>query len=1419
MDPAAFDALLGGAPEAPVMTPPATPPAQPPAQPAAPTPPATPTVNGHALDASGQVGGAILTGAAKSLYETKDFIFGKTPESEKSDTRRSIESFDRELGEASIGNSFVSGLSQFATGMLGAGKLVGLAKAVPGVGGAVGALEATKAGSFALSSAKAATVGAVAFDPDGPRLSDLVVLKGPAWLQNPVSSYLAHSGNEDDTAALGRMKNALESIGMDAALAGVFTLSVKGYARVQAYRAGTGTAEEVKTATDELAHAVAHRDAKLAASKGDLETVEALRLEHPQAVNAAEQALEAHEATVAPAPVAIPEVGLPPEQAVIAPPTPPGLGPVPETNYRRRLSEHAPVVYHETNAEGLADWLPNDQSQQSGLAGKRERYYSNNPDLALGQDHNTGFRLELDTSGLEGRINQSKPTWRHSWEAGDAEFMARVEKETDDASLLRAVTVSPDQFEGKGTPWQRRARAKLEELSADQGWTRTANPDGSVTYRRPAADPGPVQPKDVGQQAAQATQSGDPAQAQVQRVDSPTQGAGPEGLPAKPRLLAITDDQVQRLIAHGQADTEQLLSPGGWEGALERGYKFGDGGGIPWQKLSIEPGTAPGTSQLDQVLRRVSDEFAGQIAAAKSGDGLGGVRSDALQDRLIQQRVAIYGDDPEALMGSLQLAGRNADRLVADVAAADLITLRASQDAQNLADRIRLGMLEEFGGDLSAAMSALRGHYQVAATARAESSAMVANAARTLRRQRAEFAYTPEDVAAMAKLSDAQMLNLIEAAGRDPRVADRLLRRGFWQRLGDDASYLYVNNLLWGLRTHFVNLSTNLYMLGARPLERMIGGAIQGDRVRVAANARQYAFMAGSLHEAWRDAVRTWQTGDSILSPHSSELSAATTGRSVNWVAEGFKQADSIPNVLSNAYTGFMKAAGLPTRALGAVDELVKQTVYRSKVMADAHGTGIAAGLEGPALSEHVRRALDAAFDDAGRAVDLKALDEAHIATFQQDLLPGTFGARVQGFVGDSAALRIIVPFIRTPTNVLRMGWKLTPGLNLAQKEYRLMLRGEMGPEAQAQAIGQMSMGSLFLGVAGLLTHAGFITGGGPSDLKLKQELMATGWQPYSFVVPDADGKPTYVNFGRFDPVAMPFGIMADVVDILERDHDGDGPGEKAAAALGGVFLSVVKQLGQKTYLTALNDTITAIVDPDRGLQKAAGKTAANFVPFASGLRFANPDPLMRETRGIVDSIMATVPGLSERLPAKRDLFGDPLTVHKGLWVTGKDGLVDAEVRRMIDEAGVGPFGPPSYRQRGVDLRDVTTADGRNAYEAFQELAGHPPRGPSLKETMGRLMATKAYQNAPDGEPGDHTTKGTKQAMLTGTAARYRELGLKLLMRDPNVRQAMFQASARGRAAVAARNAPKSDRQVGAAALERVGRGFGVDLRGVLTAE
>ena len=1306
-----LDSLEGAAPAAPPVA------VQPVATPAE-APPKV-TANGNEISPAGQVGGAILTGAAKSIYETKDFIFGKTPESEKSDTRRSIESFDKELGAASMGNSFVSGLSQFATGMLGAGKLVAGAKLVPGVGGAIGSAQATKTGAAVFESAKAATVGAVAFDPNGPRLSDLVQ-QFPA-LQNPVTEFLA--SKPGDSAALGRAKNALESIGVDAALAGVFAASVAGFKALK-----SGDAAAVQASNQELASALAHKDAKLAISKGDNETAASILEAHPEQVAAAEEAL--FPTTV-----------------------------IGEMRYR-------------------GEPLPNSGVAPANMAADGTIY--------VGPKNGVHFQI------AEKFDFQARGEWKDTgFVTPDGQFLNRADAFKWVAENEKAVKAS----ENMG--------AELDAMDYREQVPEAAR-------KRATADPAPVSTKDVGQQAAQATQQGDAPAVQVQRVDSPTQGAGPEGLPAKPRLMDVSEEQLTRFITQGQADTAALLGPGGWEGAVERGYVFGDGGSIPWQKLARAP--EGGADPLDFMLARVADQFKEPLDKLKGG--VDGVLSDPAVLRLRDQRVALFNEDPQAFMGALQVAGANARTMVVNMEAAQLLANRAMLDTLNLRSRIGLGMLNEFGGDLKAGRAALEDHLSIAATLWGQAQTMRASAGRALRRNRAEFAFTPDDLAAMKGLDDAKFFNLLDAVGHDFQVAQKLVKPGFWSRLKDDAAYLYVNNLLWGLRTHFVNLSTNSYMLMGRPAERMLGFAAKGDRAGVAENWRQYGYMGGSLIDSFREAARAWKIGDSVMAPHSVEVNpqgVAEAGRGTNWAAEGWRQWDSIPNVTANAYTGLMKGLGLPTRSLGAVDELVKQVVYRSKVQSAALSEGIERGLEGQALTDHVHQALLASFDDAGQAIDLRALDEANIATFQQDLLEGTIGRTMQTTVANHQMLRFVLPFVKTPTNVIRMGVKLTPGLNMLQQEYRQMVRGQMGEEKQAQAIGQMAMGSLFLGSAAFLATQGYITGGGPSDPKLMSELKATGWQPYSFVVSNKDGSKTYVNFGRYDPIAMPFGIVADTIDILSRDQDGDGAGERAMNAITGLAVALAKQMSQKSYLTSLHDTLDAIMDPDRNAAKVLGGMAANFVPASSGLRFWNTDPHMRDARGITDKVLATVPGLSSTLPPKRDVFGDPLTVHKGLWVDGEKTAVDAEVRRMIDESGV-MFGPPGYARNGVDLREVSLKDGRNAYDVLQELSGHPKRGPSLKDTVGRLMKTSAYQQAPDG---DAETRGTKLAMLAGTLSKYREAAWKQVRADENVRAALGKRDAEARAAYAKKSSP-TNQESGANALSNIGKAVGVDLSAVL---
>jgi hypothetical protein len=491
-----------------------------------------------------------------------------------------------------------------------------------------------------------------------------------------------------------------------------------------------------------------------------------------------------------------------------------------------------------------------------------------------------------------------------------------------------------------------------------------------------------------------------------------------------------------------------------------------------------------------------------------------------------------------------------------------------------------------------------------------------------------------------------------------------------------------------------------------------------------------------------------------------------------------------------------VKIIGVPTRVMGAIDEAAQQFTYRARVQARAMIEGEEMGLHGRELSDHIANRLAAAFDETGKGTDKALVEEARYATFQQELLPGTPEKTAQMVLNRHPALRLVIPFLRTPANALRYGIKLTPGLNMLQQEYRAMISGSMGPEAKAQAAGQMSLGVLYFGYAAWLASSGSITGAGPSDPKAKAALRATGWQPYSYVQTNSDGTRTYTPYGRFDPVALPAGIAADGDEGLTA--------QITDAATAGLF-GIIKQLSEKTFLKGASDFFEAVTEPEPNTGKVVGQIGANMVPLASALRFVNPDNTMREARDFTDKVMATIPGLSATLPARRDVFGDPLTVHKGFTVDGDKTLVDAEIRRMAHEHDVA-LGAPAPTIDGVDLRDITLKNGRNAYTVYQDYAARPsPSAKPLKEVVASVMKSRGYQRAPDGEAG---TRGTKLWMIAGPVAKYRDAALRRIKADPAVREAM----AEKQNAVRDHYREQSAKDKQAQGLKALGDAFGVDL-------
>ncbi|MGV1835235.1 hypothetical protein ACQZ6C_10775 [Rhizobium rhizogenes] len=935
--------------------------------------------------------------------------------------------------------------------------------------------------------------------------------------------------------------------------------------------------------------------------------------------------------------------------------------------------------------------------------------------------------------------------------------------------------------------------AQTPEAQAQSSGPNTADATGSVVdaTAAPAAQPQAAAlepPQASGQQAAQSqdipvdvvanpTQAAEQAGVAKPKAFKPAVEFNPtdiSGSPSKPGLL----DNLTHTLENAEKDWDSLSAHGDWEKSLDAGVRLSPDMGSFYDRFKTDSEVG---QFIDLAVSHKADELGDQGFRVKL--------TDAKLQRQINAFASLSGVDPAGLAGILQQAGEASRTLTAKMVVVGSLAAKAFQDASLLAMRRKLGDYTEFGS-LEGMEAEIAKRFSLATTFLKITDDIRSQGGRTVRANRGK----PFDPALFEGLSKERFYDLLADARANPNKLKTLADPSLFRKIMDTVNYLRVSSLVSGPKTQLINIMTNGYMVGVRPLERILGSvpsAVAGNdasKALIKENLRQYTYMGSALYDGFGQAVKAFTRNDGVLKPHSSEA----FGPDATWRVPGtqavganyFKAWDSLPNVLYNAFSIPMTVAGVAPRALGGVDELVKQTVYRSKVAARAHMEGmeqaIGAGLTGKQAKEFVKsyvgQRLDNAFDAEGRGVDPEALREANIATFQQDLLPGTLGKNIQTLISNDKTqlTRLVLPFVKTPTNVIRYGWKMTPGLNMLQEEYRQMFSGKLGQEAKAQAVGQMTMGSLFMGAAAYIGSQGMLTGGGPSDPKLKAQLLATGWQPYSIVHQNDDGTKTYVPFNRYDPVALPFGIIADIQDayhIMDKDAEGN---PEIQNALGALTVSLAKQFTSRTYLLSLNQALDALSDPDRSGQRFAGGMAQSIVPFSGASRQLSTDPYLRDARTITDQMMQVIPGMSQTLPPRYNWLGQPVLNRQGLWSDDNGSLVDQETVRLGLEGG-SLMGPPSPNMGNkVDLRNITTTGGENAYVVYQRLSGKPsPNAKSLRDSVADLMRSDAYRKAPDG---DIATRGTKMWIIAGRVQKYREAAASRIRADKNVRDAMLSA-------------------------------------------
>jgi len=614
-----------------------------------------------------------------------------------------------------------------------------------------------------------------------------------------------------------------------------------------------------------------------------------------------------------------------------------------------------------------------------------------------------------------------------------------------------------------------------------------------------------------------------------------------------------------------------------------------------------------------------------------------------------------------------------------------------------------------------------------------------------------------------ADLSTDELAAIGASNGSLRTVVSILKEPPLWARLINAHNSVWINSMLSGAVTHAQNITSNSLNSVIMAAERSVGGALGGNSAMAREGVNLALYMMSSVGDGMRMAAKAtglpqiykakghrWatvkSTGDGILDPHNSKISDTSPGLNA-LSTDNFKslQNSKTADIFVN---GFGQLASINSRLLTSEDEFFKQINYRGAVQAMAYTSGTRQGLKGDELAKYIARRLDESMDEQGaanvhrtdgvyRIKDAEyeeALSHARKATFTSKGAEGGLLRLVEAATYAHPYLRSITPFIRIPVNIMKAVGIRTPVLNLLSRNYREALSGKKGERAAADARGQVATGSVLIVAGSTLAYQGLITGRGPADPGERKTLIDTGWKPYSYKI----GK-DYVSFERQDPYAMFFGITADFVDAV--GHMDDPTRDNLAASM---VSTVAYNVTSKTYLKGLSQFMDAVRSPEGSVTEAFFRNRiASYIPAginSIATAVGANDPYEREVRSVMDAIYKRLPGFSETLSPRRNVFGEVITARQALGPdaispffssTQTDDKVKLELARL-DYA----FSPPGKVLDGIDLTQVKNAKGQDFYDRWQQqLTTFRVGRSTLKESLGILIASPRYAKWRANEP------------------------------------------------------------------------------------
>jgi len=503
-----------------------------------------------------------------------------------------------------------------------------------------------------------------------------------------------------------------------------------------------------------------------------------------------------------------------------------------------------------------------------------------------------------------------------------------------------------------------------------------------------------------------------------------------------------------------------------------------------------------------------------------------------------------------------------------------------------------------------------------------------AEAGRALQSYRiARKAFETRDVDLITKaikgdvISDKQIEQVSKhlAALNTPEEKFRFMRNMVKPTLRDWMGWYTYSNMLSSPKTQIRNIVGNMQNMGFRFA------------------AKPFAVGIDSIATGFSKAIGGKREREVFLAELKPEMMGMMSGaqkgfhKAMHMMRNGFTLDDVATGEFATRVEPIRGKAGAVfnsvSRLLEAGDLFFRSIAAEAELQSGAFALAKKKGLKGDDLLDEFKRLADNPPVDLLRRVDAAGKD-AVFRTQGGKFVQGLKKMRDVGAIeiitkkGKKielpAAGRFIVPFIETPANIMKKGVEASPA------GFLTALRQDAARDKSLVA-GRAALGSLMLAPIAYLAANGQITGKGPQDADLRQQLYDSGWRPNSIRIGD-----TWVPYTNILPLNLVLSAVGNAHDIWKYDKRGEFEPRDVAGLIARVGGSVL----DASYLQGVNNLFNALNDPERFGRRFTENAIRQLIPASAlvGNLARSLDDTLRAPESIIEGIKTQIPVLSKQV-------------------------------------------------------------------------------------------------------------------------------------------------------------------------------------------